>query len=252
MAHNIYSMEKKKLKVLITGGCRGLGRAIAENLYKQGHEVFIFDKSDKSKIDPSYSSIITGYFQCDISRSEETEACFKILIDRIDRIDVLINNASGKKFKKFEEFQTSEIRENINIEFLAPVILSNLCLQIMKRNNFGRIINISSISAYRVHGFGTIYCSCKRALISFGEALSKEFTDLKGAITVNTICPDSFSQLDGTNLKSHSFITKSVLLNVNRIIQSDLNGNVFHIFTFRHRLKEFYHSVKLALQMLVS
>ncbi len=160
-------MNEKPLKVLITGGTRGLGRKIAEHLCKQGHEVYVFSKTNKTEIDPVYSSILAGYFQCDLSNIDEIEECFGILIKESERIDVLINNATVRQFKKLEEFQTSEIQRNINVDFLAPVILANLCFLVLKENNFGRIINISSISSYKVYSTGSLYCSSKNALNSF-------------------------------------------------------------------------------------
>lgn len=245
-------MSERTFKILITGGGQGLGRKIAEYLYKEGHEIFILDKSDQTEIDPSLASILAGYIKCDLSNTEETEACFSKNISDIGRVDVLINNASGKKFKELENFAVSEIRENINIEFTAPLILSNLCLDIMKKNNFGRIINISSISAYRVHSRGTIYCSCKRAINVFGECLAKELDLLHGTITVNTICPDSFTKLDGTREKDYHFITNTILTNINLIIRSHVNGKVFNVFTFKHRLRESLRILKMAGQMVIT
>ena len=245
-------MSEKTFKILITGGARGLGRKIAEYLYKQGHEIFILDKSDQTEIDPLLAAILTGYIQCDLSNIEESLACLRKNISDIGRVDILINNASGKKFKELEYFAVNEIMENINIEFTAPLILSNLCLDVMKKNNFGRIINISSISAYRVHRRGTIYCSCKQAINVFGECLAKELDLLQGTITVNTICPDSFSKLDGTLEKDYHLITNTVLTNINLIIRSHVNGKVFNVFTFKHRLRESLRILKMAVQMVIT
>jgi 3-hydroxybutyrate dehydrogenase len=245
-------MLNRTLKVLITGGSRGLGRQMAEYLCRQNHEVYIFSKSKKNEIDPSLFSILAGYTECDLSDRDALEACFDSLINQVGRIDVLINNASVKQPKMLDEFHRSEIQLNIDVDFLAPVILSNFCLPIMKRNNFGRIINISSISAYKVYSTGTLYCSGKRALIAFSEGLSKELSNLGGTVTVNVICPDSFSKIDGTILKHHRFITNSVLVNINRIIQTGMNGQVINVFTFKHRLRESFQYIKLALRILIS
>jgi 3-hydroxybutyrate dehydrogenase len=245
-------MNRGKLKVLITGGARGLGREMAENMVRHGHEVHVFDKTKKSEIDKSYFSLLTGYTECDLSDINELEAGFETLISHIDRIDVLINNASVRQGKKLGEFQTGEIQRNINVDFLAPIVLSNLCLPVMKRNNFGRIINISSISAYKVYSPGSLYCSSKRALISFGESLSKELISLRGDVTVNTICPDSFSNPDGTMLKNRHDIPRSVLANIDRLIQSNSNGLVINVFTFRHKLRESLRFIKSAFHMLLT
>jgi len=243
-------MCEKKLKVLITGGTRGLGRKMAEYMVSQGHKVYVFGKTNKSEIDRTYLTTLAEYIECDISNINEIKACFGTLINHCEWIDVLINNATVRQFKKLDEFQTSEIQRNINVDFLAPVILSNLCLSIMKRNNFGRIINISSISSYKVYSTGSLYCSSKRALIAFSESLSKELINLKGAITINTICPDSFSKIDGTKLKNHRRITDSILVKIDRIIQSESNSMVINVFTFKHKLRECLRFIKRAFDML--
>ncbi len=209
-------------------------------------------KTNKTEIDPVYSSILAGYFQCDLSNIDEIEECFGILIKESERIDVLINNATVRQFKKLEEFQTSEIQRNINVDFLAPVILANLCLLIMKENNFGRIINISSISSYKVYSTGSLYCSSKSALNSFSEILSKELIKLDGTITVNTLCPDSFSKINGTLLKNYHWIMDSILSDIDRIIKSGSNRIIVNEITFKHRLSESFRFIKRAFRILIS
>lgn len=225
------------LKILITGGTRGLGRRIAENLIRQGHEIYIVGKTAIKEIDQSYLSIVSGYIECDMSNIKELESAIGSLINKTGRIDVLVNNAAVRKSHWLGNYQTDEIQNSFNVDLISPVVLSNLCLPLMKRNNFGRIINISSISAYNTYKSGSLYCSSKRALITFSETLSKELAELKGAVTVNTICPDSFSSLNGTREKNYQWITESVLFNIENIINSKSNGKVIRIFTFKHKLR---------------
>ena len=231
-------MNNRQLKVLITGGSRGLGRKIADYLAKQGHGVSVIDIAAKSDTEASYLSALEGYYECDLSNTHAIEDTFTSIINKAGKIDLLINNAAIREFKKLEEFKPEEIERNINVDFIAPVILSNLCLPLMKKNKFGRIINISSISAYRVYCNGSLYCSSKRALIAFTEALGKELSDLNGTVTVNTICPDSFSRIDGTGLKDGQWITQAILGKIDNIIESRLNGKAINIFTLRHKISE--------------
>jgi 3-hydroxybutyrate dehydrogenase len=245
-------MNENSLIILLTGGAGGLGRKIAEHLYNRGYSVYVFDKVLKVEIEPSFLRMLAGYTGCDLSNTDELEACMGTLINQTERIDVLINNASVRQFKKLSDFDTNEIQRNIDADFLAPVILSNLCLPIMKKNNFGRIINISSISAYKGYSAGSLYCSSKRALITFSESLGKELNNLRGTVTVNTICPGSFSKADGTILKNHRRITDSILVNIGRIIQSEENGRIINVFTFQNKLMESLRFIKQAFQTLIS
>jgi NAD(P)-dependent dehydrogenase (short-subunit alcohol dehydrogenase family) len=240
---------ENSLKILITGGTRGLGRRIAENLIGQGHEIYITGKTAKEEIDQSYLSVITDYLECDMSNIKALDAAIRILINKIGRIDVLINNAVVRESNMVGNFHTDEIQNTFNVDLISAVVLSNLCLPFMKRNNFGRIINISSISAYNVYKTGSLYCSSKRALITFSETLSKELTGLNGAVTVNTICPDSFSSLNGTREKNYQRITESVLSNIENFINSKSNGKVISIFTFKHKIKERLRCIGQALSI---
>lgn len=235
------------MKILITGGTGDLGRKMTEHLVKQGHEVHVIGRKSKEKIDQSYLSMLTGYTECDLSNFDKLEESFATTIHSMGRVDVLINNAAVRQFtKKFEEFTSVEVRNNVMVDFIAPLILTNLCIKVMKMNNFGRIINISSIGAFKVFPNGSLYCSSKSALIAFGETLNLELAELKGSITVNTICPDSFSKMDGTKLKNYHLITDSVLVNIDRIIRSS-NGKVITSFTARHKLRERLRFIKRAL-----
>lgn len=246
-------MPEISLKILITGGTRGLGRKIAESLFIRGHEVYVFSKTNRTGIDHSFLSTLAGYTECDLSKTGEIEERFRELIDQTKRIDVLINNAAVRQFNKtVGNFSINEIQENINVNLAAPVILANLCLPVMKRNNFGRIINISSIGAYKAFATGSLYCSSKSALNFFSESLGKEIKGLKGAVTVNTICPDSFSKMNGTILKNYQRITNCILADIDRIIRSESNGKVYNEFTFRHRIRESLRFMKRAIRMLIS
>jgi 3-oxoacyl-[acyl-carrier protein] reductase len=242
-------MYNKKLTILITGGTRGLGRKMAESMAKQGHEIYVIAKKSESEIEPGYLSAITDYLECDLSNANAIKGTFAELINKTGRIDVLINNATVREFKKLDEFKPEDIQSNINVDFVAPAVLSNLCLPFMKKNGFGRIINISSISAYKVYPGGSLYCSSKRALIAFTETLGKELEPLNGSVTVNAICPDSFSRIDGTGLRNYDLITESVLTVIEKIIKSKSNGKAISVFTFKHKIRERLRFLKQAILM---
>jgi NAD(P)-dependent dehydrogenase (short-subunit alcohol dehydrogenase family) len=245
-------MKRTKLIALITGGAKGLGRMLAEHLVEQGHFVYILDKVPAEKIEPTYLKILSGYHECDLSDPLAIETCFKVLVKKTQRVDVLINNASIRQFKKLEEFQPDEICEAIQVNLISSILLSHFCLQLMKKNNFGRIITISSISAFQGYSTGSLYCSCKRALLVFTESVSRELQYFDGAITVNSICPDSFSQIEGTPLKNHERITKSIISNIDQIIQTKKNGKLIPIFTIGNRLIESMRLLKSAINIILS
>ena len=245
-------MQGRILSILVTGGAGGLGRKICEYFHNCGHKIFVFDKVSKNEIDPAFLLLLSGYFQCDLSNLMELIECFNILMEKTQQVDVLINNVSVRQFKYLDDFQLSEIEKNIHVDFICPVILSRLCLSKMKKNNFGRIINISSISALQGYRTGSLYCSSKHALITFTESLSSELTHLNGAITINTICPDSFSKVNEMVLINHRSTINLILANINRLINSSKNGRIISIFTYQNRLLEIIRYMKRAIQILIN
>ncbi len=235
------------MNVLITGGAGVLGRKIAEDLLAKGHGVFVLDKAMAKTTGQA-----AEFIRCDLGNQDDLSACFNELITRAGRVDVLINCASVRQFKMLADFTPTEIRQNIQVDFIAPVILANLCLPRMEKNNFGRIINISSISAYSGFSTGSLYCSSKNALITLGESLGKELKKTNGSVTINTICPGSFSKTDGTTLQSFPRITGSIVDTVDRIIHSGMNGRVINIFSFQNKLMESLRFLLKAFQMIIS
>lgn len=196
--------------VLITGGASGLGKDIAEFLLDQ-HKVYIFDILPGEAVDKDYLNRLSGYYQVDLSNITSLTEVFNTFLSEVDsQIDILINNACPRKFDYFQKFKVEEIVNMIDAGLSASLLLTNLCLQIMDKKGFGRIINISSASALEGYSKGSIYCSIKMALIVFHESISKELSQLGKNITITTICPDSFQALNGENLDKNSIITREI------------------------------------------
>ena len=114
----------------------------------------------------------------------------------------------------------------------------------MRKNKFGRIINISSISAFNGYKTGSLYCSTKSALLPFAEALSKELEEENNNITINTICPDSFVTIRGEKLEDFDKITGKIKERIREIIDGNGNGKVYNIFPFRSRIRYILSSLK--------
>ena len=146
-------MKEKKLNILITGGSQGLGKLLSQNFSQKGHNVIVFDIIKFNNIENSYKKLIHEYINIDLSQVENVKTNINYLLKKYNKIDVLINNASLRIFKNFENFTFQEINKNLSVNLETPLILINTILPIMKQNNFGRIINISSRSGF--WGFST-------------------------------------------------------------------------------------------------
>ncbi|MGD2087759.1 MAG: SDR family oxidoreductase [Candidatus Aminicenantes bacterium] len=237
-------MKEKKLNILITGGAQGLGKLISQNFSQKGHHVIIFDIIKYNNIENSYKRLIYDYINMDLSDVENLKKNLNYLINKYNKIDVLINNASLRIFKNFEIFTFQEINKALRVNLEAPLILINSIIPIMKQNNFGRIINISSRSGFWGFSTGSIYCSTKSALIKFTESVGKELERENADVTINVICPGSFSYKNGTKLKNYNTITKKVINIIGDLISSKDNAEVIPVLTKKDKVVEILYSIK--------
>ena len=163
--------------IIITGASSGIGCAIAKVL--ESENLFLTARRDIKK---------DNYFPFDLS---ETKNC-KMLTDKAlnyfdSKIDVLINCAGQYIYNPIENMSNDEIDYLINLNFKSAYILSSLVIPYMKKNNWGRIINIGSISAMVGEANATLYSAVKSALSGLTRALALEVA--QNNITVNQINP---------------------------------------------------------------
>jgi len=226
------------MKILITGGGRGLGKIIAENLLGDNNKVVIFDRLTKEQIDSSYLYKLDGYYKVDLGDFEILNNTLDEVLTKYGSFDVLINNAALREFFPFENFSQENITYNIKVNFEAPLFVIKKLLPSMIENNFGRIINVSSISGLQGYAKGTLYCSTKSALIIFTESLSSDLKLLKRNITANAILPDSFQTREGEKLKNYDFIINTAVKIIRELINTNINGKIVVISPPIKKIKE--------------
>ncbi|RXK06439.1 short-chain dehydrogenase [Halarcobacter ebronensis] len=151
---------------MVTGYSSGIGKAICESLEKSDFEIIRL----KSRLE-------------DI---KALEAELKEILKDKD-ISVLINCAGVGVFKPHEEISLSKIKELIDVNLTAPIILANLCLRSLKKTK-GHIINIASIEATRHSKFSALYTATKSGLRDFSLALFEELR--RSDVKVTNINPD--------------------------------------------------------------
>ena len=143
-------------KVLITGQNRGLGAALAKKFEECGHFVLFHG----------------GRSDCDISSVEDTTQLAKKA--NAYNIDVLINNAAIVCPNiQFEDYSTEKIQNMINVNLLAPILLTNLMIK-----NLKHVVNINSMVGLEVKSPRTLYSATKWGLRGFSNSLKKENTKL--------------------------------------------------------------------------
>lgn len=169
--------------VLITGGSRGIGAACVEAFAKRGYKVtFTYNKSEDAAMALAEKTGATPIF-CDLAVPENIEATIK----EAGNIDVLINNAGVSHVGLITDISEEEYRHLMAVNTDAPFFLSRLVLHHMIREQWGAIVNISSMWGAVGASCEVAYSASKAALIGFTKGLAKE-VGLSG-VRVNCILP---------------------------------------------------------------
>ena len=179
---------------IITGAGRGLGRAFAKRLAEVG-AITVIAEIDESRAKDVEKEIteVGGHavaIQTDVSDETSIEATIKEIINEFGRIDILINNAAllgTLKRGPFEEISLKEFELALRINVTGTFLVTRAVVEFMRKNRWGRIINMSSDTAVNgVPGF-LHYVTSKAAVVGMTRALARELGN--DGITVNAIQP---------------------------------------------------------------
>ena len=169
--------------VLVTGASSGIGKSIAHLLLEKKYIVYGTSRNPK-KISSKFNFPL---LKLEVSDKNSIKSVVKKIIDKHSRIDILINNAGVGITGSIEETPEAEIINNFKINFFGPIYLIKSVLPAMRKNKFGRIINICSIAGYSGLPFRGIYSASKSSLILVTESLRMELN--KSNIKITTVDP---------------------------------------------------------------
>tara|TARA_Y100000589_G_scaffold118469_1_gene112598 strand:+ start:376 stop:1080 length:705 start_codon:yes stop_codon:yes gene_type:complete len=151
------------LKVLITGGSSGIGKATAQQLAAQGAVVSITGR-DKSKLDRVASEINAIPIHLDVTKYNNIAVKVLDAFHSMGGIDVLVNNAGIGSFSKLDEIKVSDFEEVFSTNVYGLTMMTQEVVKFFKTQQFGTIINVGSTASTNGFASGSVYCASKFAL----------------------------------------------------------------------------------------
>jgi 3-oxoacyl-[acyl-carrier protein] reductase len=189
--------------VLITGASRGIGKEIAREFIYNGAVVIAIATNNEELEDSKKELGENKYipYKCDITNIKEVEEVIKDIINKFEKIDVLINNAGIVKDNFLMIMKEEEFDSVINVNLKGTFLVTKFVSKFMRKRKEGNIINISSIVGIDGNVGQTNYSATKAGVIGFTKSWAKELT-LKGEnIRVNAVAPGFIKTQMTDNLK---------------------------------------------------
>ncbi len=176
---------------LVTGGSRGIGRAISRRLAEEGARVAIADILEDEARQTAAEIVAAGgqalAVTTDVTQLDQVRACVQHVTDTWGPIDILVNNAGWDRIEPFVESAPETWDKVIAINLRGPINFCHTVVPQMMERKQGKIISISS-DAGRVGSTGeAVYSACKAGIIGFSKTLARELA--RSQVNVNVVCP---------------------------------------------------------------
>lgn len=187
--------------VLVTGARRGVGRLITEHFLKQGAQVIGFSKHlDEGEKSEQYRAI-----EVDVGDADSVAKGFEQVRKQFGRIDIVINNAAVLTSQYAMIMPAAAVKAMLDVNILGTFLVSREAAKLMRKNKWGRIINIGSMAASLEPIGDSVYAASKAAISTLANVMAKEYASLN--ITCNTlgitgIATDMLSQLPKDKIDS--------------------------------------------------
>lgn len=170
-------------RALVTGGSRGIGRAIAMALSGQGHDVTIMGRSEATLAQAVADGVARRALSVDVT---DEKALSRAVADS-GPYHILINNAGAAESAPFQTTSLEIMRRMMAVNVESAFIATRTALPGMMKLGSGRIVNVASIAGLKGYPYVAAYCAAKHAVIGMTRALAAEL--IKTRITVNALCP---------------------------------------------------------------
>lgn len=175
-------------KALVTGSSRGIGRAIAIALAKDGYKVIVHCAGNVAKAEETKAIIEAQGGEAEILVADLCDMdSVKQMASKMGDVDALVLNASLQIKRPWSEISVEECYEQLNCNFVASMLLIQAVVPHMKEQEWGRIVTIGSVQEAKPHPDMLVYSSSKAAQTNMVQSLSLQLA--KDGITVNNVAP---------------------------------------------------------------
>jgi 3-hydroxybutyrate dehydrogenase len=171
---------------IVTGAASGIGLACAERLAADGMKVVLADMNEKAGTEQA-KRLSGDFILCNLVKKEECKHLVAETVRRHGGVHVLVNNAGYQHVAPIEDFPEDQWERMIALMLTAPFLLTRYCWPSMKKQKWGRVVNIGSIHALIASPFKVGYISAKHGLVGLTRTAALEGGE--HGITVNAICP---------------------------------------------------------------
>ncbi|WP_413380256.1 SDR family NAD(P)-dependent oxidoreductase [Alkalihalobacillus sp. 1P02AB] len=193
-----------KQVVIVTGAANGIGKVVTKTYAEKGFIVFALDVNQE-RLETSCQPLIENHYKvhsliCDVRSESDIKQAITAIMEQVDQIDILINNAGVSRMKSLFELTLVEWEDIIKTNLTSVFLLSKEVATVMKKNQHGgRIVNIASTRAYMSEPNSEAYAASKGGIITLTHALAASLQNEK--ITVNSISPGWIHNGDESELR---------------------------------------------------
>jgi NAD(P)-dependent dehydrogenase (short-subunit alcohol dehydrogenase family) len=171
---------------LVTGGGRGIGRAIAARLARDGARVVVAGRT-RAELDAAAAELGGVAVVMDVADRASITAGLATLAGTVGAIDILVNNAGGAESAPFERTSDEIWDRLMAVNATATFTLCRALLPPMIARGYGRVVNVASNAGLTGYAYSAAYCAAKHAVVGLTRALAIEVA--RTQVTVNAVCP---------------------------------------------------------------